>query len=101
METVRNIRHGIFLQYEVGAHSFECVNFLTFEDQYHLKERPKETRDQYHAALKGHVCLMHLMQVLVQSKYLKLRTNQRAVRTVAQGINYCDRDSWCAVANVQ
>ncbi len=42
VETVRNITHGLFTQYEVGEHSLERVDFLTFESQYHLMETPKE-----------------------------------------------------------
>ncbi len=71
VETVHNITHGVFLQYEVRAHSFERVNFLTFKDQYHLKERPEETTDRYHAALKGNIHPMYMMQTLVRLKYLK------------------------------
>ncbi len=72
METVRNIMHGVFLQYQVGTHSYERVNFLTFESQYHPKEQPKETRARYHTELEGRVHLMELMQPLVRSKYMKL-----------------------------
>ncbi len=43
METVCNITHGLFTQYEVGEHSLEQVDFLTFENQYHLIETPEET----------------------------------------------------------
>ncbi len=47
VETVRNIMHGLFTQYEVGEHSLERVNFLTFEDQHHPSEKPEETREHF------------------------------------------------------
>ncbi len=45
METVHNITHRLFAQYEVGEHSLERVDFLTFEDQYHPMEMLEEMRD--------------------------------------------------------
>ncbi len=47
VEMVRNITHRLFLQYEVGEHSLEWVDFLTFENQYHPMEMPEETRERY------------------------------------------------------
>ncbi len=41
VEMVRNIMHGLFTQYQVGPHSYEQVDFLTFENQYHPMEQPK------------------------------------------------------------
>ncbi len=71
MEMVRNIMHGILLQYQVRTHSYKRVDFLTFESQYHSKEQPEETRARYHTELKRCIHLMELMQPLVRSKYKK------------------------------
>ncbi len=72
VETVCNITHGLFAQYEVGDHSLERVNFLTFEDQHHPSEMPEETCKRFRVNLKGHIQLMIEMQHLICSKYLKL-----------------------------
>ncbi len=72
METIRNIMHGLFTQYEVGEHSLERVDFLTFEDQYHPMEMPEGMRECFQANLKNRIWLMIQMQHLVHSKYLKL-----------------------------
>ncbi len=53
METVRNTMHGHFAQYEVGEHSLERADFLTFEDQYHPNEMPEEMCDCFQTNLKG------------------------------------------------
>ncbi len=69
VETVRNIMHGLFVQFEVGDHSFERVDFLTFKDQHHLNETPKQTRKHLRSNLKRHILLMLMMQRLLRSKY--------------------------------
>ncbi len=71
METVCNIMHGLFLQYQVGPHSYERVDLLMFVNQYHLLEWPEEMRERYHTDLKRHIHLMEMMQPLVRSKYRK------------------------------
>ncbi len=38
--------HGLFSQYQVGPHSYERVDFLMFENQYHPLDQPKETRER-------------------------------------------------------
>ncbi len=71
MEMVCNITHRLFLQYEVGEHSLERVDFLTFENQYHPMEEPEETQERYRTNLKCRIQLMINMQHLAHSKYMK------------------------------
>ncbi len=46
VETVCNITHGLFVQFEVGDHSFERADFLTYEGQHHLNEMPEQMRER-------------------------------------------------------
>ncbi len=71
VETVRNITHGLFVQFEVGDHSDERAGFLTFEDQQHPMETPSQTSECCRSSLKERIVLMKHMQPLVRTKYEK------------------------------
>ncbi len=47
VETVRNVMHGLFVQFEVGDHSLEQADFLTFEDQRHPLEMPEQMSEHH------------------------------------------------------
>ncbi len=47
VETVRNVMHGLFVQFEVGDHSLERADFLTFEGQSHLSETPEQMCERH------------------------------------------------------
>ncbi len=79
METVCNITHGLIAQFEVGDHSYERADFLTFEEQRHLNEMPLATCEHYRANLKARIMIMRHLQRLLHSKYAKPLMGQLAM----------------------
>ncbi len=79
VETVHNIMHGLFVQFEVGEHSYERAEFLTFEDQRHPNETPNKMSERFRTNLKGHILIMEKLQHLLRSKYKKPLMGQPAI----------------------
>ncbi len=75
METVHKITHGLFLQYQVGTHNYERVDFLMFANQYHPLEQPEEMRERYRTDLRRHIHLMEMMQPLVMGMECRFAEN--------------------------
>ncbi len=65
VEAVRNVMHGLVVQYDVGEHSLERVDFLTFEDRQHPAETAEQSTLRHRNNLKERIRVMiNVMRLL-------------------------------------